>query len=100
METLKVRKLSNWAGRAVEEFGSNLTARQLYFITIIALEEGQLATIDLAERTRIDKSTIARNMKTLVTDGWVEYQYVGATARSRRLFLTQAGKDALASITA
>jgi DNA-binding MarR family transcriptional regulator len=51
---------------------------------------------DLAERTRLDPSTVSRAVATLVTDGLVERQADPSDRRASQLTLTEAGRAALA----
>jgi DNA-binding MarR family transcriptional regulator len=86
------------ASRAVTQFYddvlklSGLTSAQLSLLR--HLEMSELATInELAKRMRIDRTTLNRNMKPLLTAGFMTVN-PGKDSRTREIKLTQAGKDA------
>jgi len=57
-------------------------------------KEGQLALSDLADRMVMDRTTLARNVKPLEREGWIEVA-VGSDRRERLLSVTATGKSLL-----
>jgi DNA-binding MarR family transcriptional regulator len=57
-------------------------------------KEGQLALSDLADRMVMDRTTLARNVKPLEREGWIEVA-VGSDRRERLLSVTATGKALL-----
>jgi DNA-binding MarR family transcriptional regulator len=57
-------------------------------------KEGQLALSDLADRMVMDRTTLARNVKPLEREGWLEV-VVGSDRRERLLSVTATGKALL-----
>ena len=68
----------------LERRGLKLTAeRQALFEELFARHE------------HLDKSTLTRNLKTILSEGWVEEVRDNADGRSRPIALTAAGKELL-----
>lgn len=65
-----------------------------YSILSKVAKEGQLALSDLADRMVMDRTTLARNVKPLEREGWIEVA-VGADRRERLLSVTATGKALL-----
>jgi DNA-binding MarR family transcriptional regulator len=65
-----------------------------YTILAKVAKEGQLALSDLADRMVMDRTTLARNVKPLEREGWLEVA-VGADRRERLLSVTATGKTLL-----
>jgi DNA-binding MarR family transcriptional regulator len=59
---------------------------------------GQIRPTDLAEALEMDKSTVSRDIKRLIKQGWLE-QVPGSDGRSHYLRLTDAGEALLEKIT-
>lgn len=86
------------ASRAVTKFyddllkPSGITIAQLSLLR--HLEIAEIATIsELAKTMRIDRTTLNRNMKPLVKDGFIDVKQ-GKDSRTRQVMLTRKGKDA------
>ena len=62
---------------------------------------GVIYRVEPATRAKIgrlqhqDRSTLTRNLKVILSEGWVEETRYGADGRSRPIALTSAGKDLL-----
>lgn len=52
---------------------------------------GPMRPVDLAQRMRMDSSTLSRNLRPMLTAGWLEL-VEGDDARSHRVALTEAGE--------
>ena len=50
---------------------------------------------DIARNQKLDKSTLTRDLKSILSDGWVEEVRQGANGRSRPIALTKTGKQLL-----
>ena len=53
---------------------------------------GPIRPVDLAQAMRLDASTLTRNLRPLIDQGWL-MQGEGADARSRLVTITPAGRD-------
>jgi len=65
-----------------------------YTILSKVSKEGQLALSDLADRMVMDRTTLARNIKPLEREGWIEVA-VGSDRRERLLSVTASGQALL-----
>ena len=50
---------------------------------------------EIARKQELDKSTLTRDLKSILSDGWVEEVREGANGRTRPIALTEAGKQLL-----
>lgn len=50
---------------------------------------------EIARKQELDRSTLTRDLKSILSDGWVEEVREGANGRSRPIALTKAGKQLL-----
>ena len=50
---------------------------------------------EIARKQELDKSTLTRDLKSMLSDGWVEEVREGANGRSKPIALTKAGKQLL-----
>lgn len=50
---------------------------------------------EIARKQELDKSTLTRDLKSMLSDGWVEEVRQGANGRTRPIALTKAGKQLL-----
>nr|WP_132550968.1 MarR family winged helix-turn-helix transcriptional regulator [Pectinatus cerevisiiphilus] len=88
------------ASRAITQFyddtlkPSGLTITQLSLLR--HLEMVEVATIsELAKMVQIDRTTLNRNMKPLIREGFIDIRQ-GKDSRTRQISLTLQGKDAAA----
>ena len=63
-----------------------------YSLLSMVLKLGPLRPGDLASATRMDPSTLTRNLKPLIAAGWVQLA-TGADGRSRAVSITAAGRN-------
>lgn len=88
------------ASRAVTQYydevlkPSGLTIAQLSLLRHLEMAE-QITISELARKMRIDRTTLNRNMKPLTEAGLIVIS-PGKDSRTRRLMLTDAGRDAVA----
>jgi DNA-binding MarR family transcriptional regulator len=61
-------------------------------LTVIA-QTGPTTRSELARHQHLDKSTLTRNLKSILAKGWAEEVSDNANGRSRPLALTTAGKE-------
>ncbi|MET0541464.1 MAG: MarR family winged helix-turn-helix transcriptional regulator [Variovorax sp.] len=89
---LRLRRLSRLVSRHYDAHvaASGLKTTQ-YSLLSHVLHLGPLRPVDLARAMNIEASTLTRNLKSLVTAGWVT-QGEGADARSRLIAITDAGR--------
>ena len=89
---LKLRQLSRVVSRHYDAFvgQTGLKNTQYSLLSHVALD-GPIRPGDLAQRMRIDASTLTRNLQPLVARGWVTLG-PGEDARSRRVEVTEAGR--------
>ncbi|GAB2454826.1 MarR family transcriptional regulator [Comamonas humi] len=88
----KLRQLTRVVSRHYDAYiaDSGLKTSQYSLLSNVAAH-GPIRPVDLAARMRMDASTLTRNLKPLIAEGWVAMGE-GADARSRLLTLTEAGQ--------
>lgn len=89
--SFKLRQLSRVVARHYDAHvaASGLKTSQYSLLSHI-LAAGPVRPVDLAARMSLDASTLTRNLKPLIAEGWVEVGE-GADARSRLIHITAAG---------
>lgn len=89
---LRLRRLSRLVSRHYDTqvAASGLKTTQ-YSLLSHVLHLGPLRPVDLARAMNIEASTLTRNLKVLLTAGWVT-QTEGPDARSRLIAITDAGR--------
>ncbi|MDN4587100.1 MarR family transcriptional regulator [Xenophilus aerolatus] len=90
--SFKLRQLSRVVARHYDAHvaASGLKTSQYSLLSHI-LAAGPVRPVDLAARMSLDASTLTRNLKPLIAEGWVEVGE-GADARSRLIHITAAGR--------
>ncbi|MBS0429883.1 MAG: winged helix-turn-helix transcriptional regulator [Proteobacteria bacterium] len=90
--SFKLRQLSRVVARHYDAHvaASGLKTSQ-YSLLSNVLATGPVRPVDLAARMSLDASTLTRNLKPLIAEGWVEVGE-GADARSRLVHITPAGR--------
>jgi DNA-binding MarR family transcriptional regulator len=73
---------------------AGLTVRQFNLLAQAAYAPG-LSVQALAARTEVDPTTLTRNLKPLIANGWLTLNRDDADARLRRIILTDAGRAKL-----
>ena len=89
---LKLRQLSRAVTRHYDAYvaPTGLKNTQYSLLSHVVLL-GPLRPTDLAQKMKLDASTLTRNLQPLVAAGWVE-QGPGDDARSRAVVATEAGR--------
>ncbi len=90
---LKLRQLSRVVSRHYDAFvaPTGLKNTQYSLLSHVALA-GPIRPSDLAQRMRIDASTLTRNLQPLIAQGWLTLG-PGENARSRLVAVTEAGRQ-------
>jgi DNA-binding MarR family transcriptional regulator len=84
-----VRRVSQLYDAEVSQAGLKTTQ---YSLLSSVLHHGPIRPGDLAAAMTMDASTLTRNLKPLITAGWLEVA-PGDDGRSRRVSITAAGRD-------
>ena len=89
---LKLRQLSRLVSRHYDAFvaPTGLKNTQYSLLSHVALA-GPIRPSDLAQRMRIDASTLTRNLQPLIVQGWLALG-PGEDARSRLVSVTETGR--------
>jgi len=88
------RSITELFDEALRPFG--LSSAQFVLLSLI----GQTVSITRAEIARLqhlERSTLTRNLKSILSEGWAEEVCDNADGRSRPIALTAAGRDLLLS---
>lgn len=88
---LKLRQLTRRVGRIYDEHlaGVGLKTTQYSLLsTIVRMSAAR--SVEVAQALQLQPSSLSRNLRPLVHEGWVEFQ-PGEDARSHRLVATPAG---------
>lgn len=81
-----------------DEFRSyGLKATQLNLLVLIA-RVGPVRRIDIGKRLHLDPSTLTRNLKIMMINGWIEELIDGEDGRGSPLQVTAKGRDLLSQI--
>jgi DNA-binding MarR family transcriptional regulator len=89
---LKLRQLSRAVTRHYDAYVAPLGLKNTqYSLLSHVVVLGPIQPSELAERMRLDASTLTRNLQPLLAQGWL-VQGPGADGRSRRIEATQAGR--------
>jgi DNA-binding MarR family transcriptional regulator len=90
--SLKLRQLTRRVGRHYDQrvAAAGLKTTQ-YSLLSHVLQLGPVRPSDLAARMTLEPSTLTRNLKPLVAQGWVEL-VAGSDGRSRLVRITDAGR--------
>jgi DNA-binding MarR family transcriptional regulator len=90
---LKLRQLSRLVSRHYDAFvaPTGLKSTQYSLLSHVSLA-GAIRPSDLAQRMRIDASTLTRNLQPLIAQGWLTLG-PGEDARSRLVAVTDTGRE-------
>jgi DNA-binding MarR family transcriptional regulator len=90
---LKLRQLSRLVSRHYDAFvaPTGLKSTQYSLLSHVSLA-GPIRPSDLAQRMRIDASTLTRNLQPLIAQGWLTLG-PGEDARSRLVAVTDSGRE-------
>jgi DNA-binding MarR family transcriptional regulator len=90
---IKLRQLMRRAARYYDaEVGKTGLKNTQYSLLSHVYKLGPLRPVDLARAMKIDASTLSRNLKPLVSAGWLVLE-PGVDGRSRIVNITQAGRE-------
>jgi DNA-binding MarR family transcriptional regulator len=89
----KLRQLlRSVASRYDAELGKTGLKTTQYSLLSHVFKLGPIRPVDLAQAMRLDASTLTRNLRPMIDQGWL-VQGEGADARSRLITITPAGRD-------
>jgi DNA-binding MarR family transcriptional regulator len=71
-----------------------ISSAQFVLLSVIS-QTGPITRSQIARLQHLDKSTLTRNLKKMLSEGWVEEVRENADGRSRPIALTAAGKELL-----
>ena len=77
--------------------GFGLKATQLNLLVVVA-RIGPVRRIDIGKRLHLDPSTLTRNLKIMLTNGWIEEIINGEDGRGSPLQVTAKGRNLLHQI--
>ncbi len=95
----RARKLNRMLTRIYDDelrpFG--LKASQLNLLVVVA-KIGPIRRIDIGKRLHLDPSTLTRNLKIMLANGWIEEMANGEDGRGLPVLVTAKGRDLLNQI--
>jgi DNA-binding MarR family transcriptional regulator len=92
----RARRLSKAVTEIYDEKLQPFGVSAVQFSLLETIGRMQPATrAEIARKQELDKSTLTRDLKSTLSDGWVEEVREGANGRSRPIALTIAGKQLL-----
>jgi len=95
----RARKLNRVLTRIYDDelrpFG--LKASQLNLLVVVA-KAGPIRRIDIGKRLHLDPSTLTRNLKVMLSNGWIEEMVTGKDGRGLPLQVTAQGRELLKQI--
>ena len=71
-----------------------VSAAQFVLLSMIN-QSRSITRAEIARLQHLDRSTLTRNLRLIISEGWVEEVCANANGRSRPIALTAAGKDLL-----
>jgi DNA-binding MarR family transcriptional regulator len=86
------RSVTDIFDEALRPFG--LSSAQFVLLSMISQTEA-ITRAEIARLLHLDRSTLTRNLKSILSEGWVEEVRDNADGRSKPIALTAAGKDLL-----
>lgn len=89
------RVITNIYDEALRPFGLN--AAQFALLVVIS-KLGPANATEIGRFHHQDKSTLTRNLKIMLAEGWIEEDPALASGRSRPIVLRKAGRDLLQSV--
>jgi DNA-binding MarR family transcriptional regulator len=93
---MRTRLISRVITDIYDERFRSLEISSAQFALLIAIYQLQPATrADIGRHQHLDRSTLTRHLKVILSEGWAEEAREGGDGRSRPLVLTMAGMDAL-----
>jgi len=93
---MRTRLISRVISEIYDEQLRPLEISSAQFALLVAIYIVQPATrADIGRHQHLDKSTLTRHLKVILSEGWAEEIREGADGRSRPIVLTMAGMDLL-----
>jgi DNA-binding MarR family transcriptional regulator len=86
------RSVTEIFDEALRPFG--LSSAQFVLLSLISQTES-ITRAEIARLQHLDRSTLTRNLKSILSEGWVEEVCDDADGRSKPIALTAAGRDLL-----
>jgi DNA-binding MarR family transcriptional regulator len=86
------RSVTEIFDEALRPFG--ISSAQFVLLSMIG-QTGSITRAEIARLQHLERSTLTRNLKSILFEGWVEEVRDNANGRSKPLALTAAGKDLL-----
>jgi DNA-binding MarR family transcriptional regulator len=86
------RSVTGIFDEALRPFG--ISSAQFVLLSMIG-QTGSITRAEIARLQHLDRSTLTRNLKSMLFEGWVEEVRDNADGRSKPLALAAAGKDLL-----
>ncbi len=88
------RSVTELFDKPLRPFG--ISSAQFVLLSMID-QAGSITRAEIARLQHLERSTLTRNLKLILCEGWVEEVRDNADGRSRPIALTNAGKDLLLS---
>jgi DNA-binding MarR family transcriptional regulator len=93
---MRTRLVSRVITDIYDEQLRSLEISSAQFALLVAIYQVQPATrADIGRHQHLDRSTLTRHLKVILSEGWAEEIREGADGRSRPVVLTTAGMDVL-----
>src|ERR1700730_1577224 len=93
---MRTRLVSRVITDIYDEQLRSLEISSAQFALLVAIYQVQPATrADIGRHQHLDRSTLTRHLKVILSEGWAEESRHGADGRSRPILLTRTGTDLL-----
>jgi DNA-binding MarR family transcriptional regulator len=93
---MRTRLISRVITDIYDEHLRSLEISSAQLVLLVAIYNVQPATrADIGRLQHLDRSTLTRHLKMILSEGWAEEIREGADGRSRPIVLTRVGKDLL-----
>jgi len=93
---MRIRLISRVITGIYDKHLRDLKISSAQFALLDAIYQAQPATrAEIGRQQHLDRSTLTRHLKVVLSEGWVEETRHGADGRSRPIVLTKLGSDSL-----
>jgi DNA-binding MarR family transcriptional regulator len=93
---MRIRLISRVITGIYDKHLRDLKISSAQFALLVAIYQAQPATrAEIGRQQHLDRSTLTRHLKVVLSEGWVEETRHGADGRSRPIVLTKLGSDLL-----
>jgi DNA-binding MarR family transcriptional regulator len=93
---MRTRLISRVITAIYDKHLRDLKISSAQFALLVAIYQAQPATrAEIGRHQHLDRSTLTRHLKVVLSEGWVEETSYGADGRSRPIVLTELGSDLL-----